>query len=1584
MKAPIPPYWHWVALVSVIIWAAVFRVRTTWRTHVMAGLVVAWAAALLSWSVGLEPPVGTVSGRVVSARTHQPLGEARVYLPDGQAWVRTDASGTFTMHAVPVGKTQRITVRARGYETAYDEVEVRESSETAGLLFRMTPREPSFNLYNSERVFRSSETPSISISGALLTEFTVELYRLDAYRDRADVTDPYKRKALAERLGRDENAIYAMHHTASPDVDGDFDEQLRLPSQQNGLYFVRVVSDTDAQVRTAWFLVTDLGVVTRRSSHELLVYCQDLTTGKPVAGASLEFLEGARIVRKAVSGRDGTFLWTSPDTRALSVVAQHADSYAYSRLDSLTSADAGNGFRVYLYSDRPIYRPGHEVHVRGIVRRDIDRVYSIPEGEPIRLRVEDPRGQTVVTRTVQVGPFGGFDADLTLGQSAPLGDYTVSADIGGASGRAWFKVAAYRKPEFAVSLKAERDRYSAGDPVRVRVDARYFFGAPVVPAKVTYTVFESWYRADRAAFLDLADEEQPEHYGGMVAEGTVALDADGSAWITFTPDRATHDRSFWIEAEVTDASMRTVSANLDVLVTLGDLWIDASTDRWGYAPGQPVRIEAVTRGFEADAPCASVSVHASMLRLDYVEKTVKGVSTLERTETEVWKGDATSDGRGALSWSVTPPEDGAYELRLSCTDARGNAITQTLWVFVSGSTSSTRTYGSRDLSVLLDRPAYRPGGTARVVVTSRQPNATVLLSVDGRRIHDYRVLTLHGTSATVELPVPASYFPNVVVTALTVRDKALLVDEKPLRVDTADHGLKVEIRPEQAVYAPGDTVRARVRITDAAGRPADAELSLGVVDAAIYALAPDATEKIDGFFYGEEPSYVRTEYSFAPDYSGGRSKEDDPRVRRNFKDTAWWAPALRTGDDGEAEVAFPLPDNITAWRFTVRAIDLQHRVGEATHEIVARKPLLVRLEVPRFMVERDRMELSAVVHNETDQTQNVDAVMTAEGLRLSGGPQSASMPARSVHRFAWTVAAERAGTATVSVSVKGQGTGDAMALSFPVLPHGVARLQSGAGQAAPEASWTAVVPPDADPARARLTVYLSPSLAATAMQGLDYLAAYPYGCTEQTMSAFLPDIVVSRALRQLGLRDAALEKRLPDMIARGLEKIYDLQHADGGWGWWKDDVTSPYVTAYVMNGLHQAASNGIEVRQDVWKRGLAALQKLAAEDAGEFREGSGEVRQRTLWNVKAYEVAVLDRLGEDVQTLARAVQRHEDTLTVQTQALLAQTLWRVGERERAEALLEKIRAHVDETGTQAHWESKTLGYGWTDDPVETTAEVLRATLMIDAQSPQIDRIVRWLVAYRKGAGWCHTRDTAAAVDVLVDVLLARKGERTARGVAEVLVNGREASRVPIDGPLLGERGVVQVPAALLKAGDNTVSVRMAGGGTLSWAATLETFATGEVEAPEDHGIAVSRSYAVVETRKDDKGRVSATPVPLATGTAAPLGARVRVTVTVKNTRPLSYVAISDMLVPGCELVENEAERNTRGIWWVGREVHDDRISMFASRLEPGTHVLTYEVRAEAPGTWHVRPAEAFLMYSPEVRGTSAESVFTIRDGASAP
>ena len=97
------------------------------------------------------------------------------------------------------------------------------------------------------------------------------------------------------------------------------------------------------------------------------------------------------------------------------------------------------------------------------------------------------------------------------------------------------------------------------------------------------------------------------------------------------------------------------------------------------------------------------------------------------------------------------------------------------------------------------------------------------------------------------------------------------------------------------------------------------------------------------------------------------------------------------------------------------------------------------------------------------------------------------------------------------------------------------------------------------------------------------------------MSKALPNAVVGRALYQLGIGNPTLETDLPPKIYAGLQRLYGYQHNDGGWGWWYDDATHDYQTAWVIFGLAVTAEAGYEVDSDVIERGVKWMQMHMSE-----------------------------------------------------------------------------------------------------------------------------------------------------------------------------------------------------------------------------------------------------------------------------------------------------------------------------------------------------------------------------------------------------
>ncbi|HEX8409120.1 MAG TPA: alpha-2-macroglobulin family protein, partial [Thermoanaerobaculia bacterium] len=309
--------------------------------------------------------------------------------------------------------------------------------------------------------------------------------------------------------------------------------------------------------------------------------------------------------------------------------------------------------------------------------------------------------------------------------------------------------------------------------------------------------------------------------------------------------------------------------------------------------------------------------------------------------------------------------------------------------------------------------------------------------------------------------------------------------------------------------------------------------------------------------------------------AGGAQAGIDVQVRTDFRSTAFWKPDLITDANGTATVKVQYPEALTTWRATARAASAGAQFGIASSTARTTMPLLVRLQGPRFFVAGDCVTISAVINNNTDEPQTVNAQLEVEGL----GGEHAIVPVRvephAEARADWTVTADKSGPAKLRVTARNAKYGDAMERAFVVYEHGIDKLIARSGKMRGDEALIRLDLPRERRAT-DLTVQVAPSLATTMLDALPYLIDFPYGCTEQTMSRFLPAAIVARTIEKLGLGRARIAGKDIDAVTRaGIARLFDMQHENGAWGWWKEGPDDPFMTAYVVWGFSIARDGGI-------------------------------------------------------------------------------------------------------------------------------------------------------------------------------------------------------------------------------------------------------------------------------------------------------------------------------------------------------------------------------------------------------------------------
>ena len=771
---------------------------------------------------------------------------------------------------------------------------------------------------------------------------------------------------------------------------------------------------------------------------------------------------------------------------------------------------------------------------------------------------------------------------------------------------------------------------------------------------------------------------------------------------------------------------------------------------------------------------------------------------------------------------------------------------------------------------------------------------------------------------------------------------------------------------------------------------------------------------------------------------GGGPPMAEATVRTQFADTALWLATLTTDADGTADVEFTLPENLTTWKVNTWAMTADTRVGQADTSAVTTKNLLVRLQAPRFFMEYDEVVISANVHNylNTDKDARVSLDVPAEFLqRIGDGPEvvAIKVPAGGERRVDWRVKVLKEGMADITVKALTDEESDAMRMTFPVLVHGITKQVATTGGMRPDdVSATATVeldiPEQRRPELTRLEVKYAPSLVGAMMDALPYCITYPYGCTEQTMSRFLGATLTLKTLQNMGVDLADVKKirgrldevrrvekgehipiyadspifddaELHDLIAKGLARITNMQNGDGGWGWWKDEESSSYLTSYVLYGLVNARACDVPVDAGMVERGMDFLKR--------WEEGQMPEKHWSVHAQHAYVAYVLALGGKqavikpekDDERPAALLDRlfeGRDKLGHYGKALLTLALIQSGDTNRADLVLQNILQYLERNEeTQVAWfRTPAAGwwYWWNSD-IETNATILRALVKLRPKSDVAPQLVKWLLNNRRnGYYWRSTRDTTVCLAAMSEFVTA-----TGEGAPDYTLtldfdNGavKKSVRINRDNFFTYDNTFVMEGLAL-SGGKHTLKITKEGRGALYFNTYLRYFTKEVPIKAAGHELKVERSYRKLVQisyevdvedatgRKIKEKRLRYERVPLNTGDAVASGDVIQVELRVKSDNDYTYLCFEDMKPAGCEPVDVRSGGKGQEGFYSYMELRDEKVVFFIPALEQGEHLMRYRLRAETPGLFHALPTVLYGMYVPELRANADEHIMRITD-----
>jgi len=1332
----------------------------------------------------------------------------------------------------------------------------------------------------------------------------------------------------------------------------------------------------------------------------------------------------------------------------------------------------------FAWTDRPTYRPGDLVHLRGLLLK------RLPSGE---LRVDHAdsvrvtlKGSNVsLARKVALDASGQFSDTLRLSPDAREDIVTIFVEEAFYEGRNLsrslyrsknfhFLVKAYRKPEFEVSAQPDHPVVSLDDTATLDIEGRYLFGGAMSNAEVKVR----WTRPSRSYWGD--DD------GELFLMQDTVLDGQGKAHLRIP----THGLSAWetLKAEVivTDPSRREERVETFLQIWPTELQVEVeTTPATNLVQGRDARVTIRTKDRKLRPVSGPVKVRLSNERELLVDTLL------------------VSDSLGECSLGYRPASPGSLSLEIAARAPSGRWSLHRRDLQVVDPDAATDQEGE----LRFDREIAAPGDTLTVSVHSFVPGRRLLVSARGRDLAHWSlpVAPAQGTPLQVRIPLPATLSPQATIEVFVERPEGMTVQSRTLRLVDSASILKVSIQARKVLF-PGDTLKARLVVRDHEGRPVRGRFSLSLADDALWqvamkdpawrafarntrlldlpeqvsdqavsvaqgryeeaawdrhllrsaglempaqwerwptrpkirakAIARPATKKsrsrgrsrqreeatassaemelasgnIAGYLDNPQAVYILQEDQTSsppePPATGGPAPLAQPtRIRRDFRDLAFWSDSIVTDANGQAELSVPMPDDLTRWRLVLRGTDGVAGLLEAEETFQTRTELMVKVEAPRALVETDSFLVGTVVHNLGTRAKTVQVELKLEGTsgRLVGPSQrTLDVPAEGTLALEWPIQVVAPGTLSFQAVARTTEQADAEARSWPVLVHGIpqsstlaGRLELGpSGKGARELSLAF-----SDSARRDgrvLHLEASPTLAHLLFGSLDYLTGFPYGCVEQTLSRFVPNLIVSSVTRKLGMRNDSLEAHIVQWDSAGIERLAKFQHGDGGWGWWETDATDPRMTVLALEGLRRAKAE-IEIRRDrgtdeqvrkirlMLYKGDMALRALLDRDELEPTLRAQALRVLALVDDRADSTRIQRNL--------RRVWKARADLDASGLAYLLEAATAAGARDIATESVEMLEGvarpdsgSLDEQGRPSlHWGGHRT-WSWGGDEVEATASVVRALARTGRSRSLVERTIPWLAQRRTSGYWNSTKTTARVVEALA-LALETSGELRARGTARVTVDGKEVARIRVDSSNIGSAKIALDLPVSSQASNTKVRFEFEGRGRLYWNATRRWITAESPIAARSGALKVTRTYTrlVYEQGQDGQGIVLRKPFE---GELSP-GDELEVRIDLEASRSAEHLLLEDWFPQGMEVLEKPEAWISRwcGWWWRGythKDARDDHVAWFLSDVHPGTTTFTYLLRAERPGLYHALPARAELMYDPKVKANSAESVVRIR------
>ncbi|MFL5788264.1 MAG: alpha-2-macroglobulin family protein [Flavisolibacter sp.] len=1347
----------------------------------------------------------------------------------------------------------------------------------------------------------------------------------------------------------------------------------RLP-EMKGIYHVMIRSSKDYWVRDSRFIsYSDIGIIARQGQDKLVVFANSIKSATALSGVTINvYGQNNQLIGTSSSSADGVAEVPISSKayqgfKPAMIIAKTADDFTYlpfsttrvntSRFDVGGKRNNTTGLDAFIYQERDIYRPGEKINFSVLVR---DKAWKVPGEIPVKIKFLLPTGKELKSFRKTLNDQGATDGNIEISTAAITGTYTLelysSNDVLLATKS--FMIEEFVPDRIKITAKLDKPFLKPSEKASLQINAVNFFGPPAANRnyEAEIQVHQKQFNSVKYPGFDFTLANQKEFHDKDVKEGKT--NEEGKAIINYTVP-SLYTNTGLLEAvfytTVFDETGHPVSRKTSSDIFTQNIFNGIKNDGYYYySLNQPVKFELVSLNKDGDPVSGPAQV--KVIKHEYKTVLAKSGSYFRYTSQLQDKvmTDMTITVGNSTSYSYIPRSPGEYEVRIYRPEAN-SYVSKSFYSYGAwGDNSSSfevNTEGHIDIES--DKKSYQTNESVKVLFKAPF-NGRMLVTVETDHILSYQYVEVVKRTASVDLPLNSNCVPNVYITATLIKPHE--VSDIPLTVAHGFQNIKIEDinRKIPVEITAQHTIRSKTHQKISVWAIPGSYVTLAAVDNGVLQVSDFKTPDPYGYYYQKKALEV-TSYDMYPllfpelrarlSSTGGDGdisleKRINPMPAKRIKIMSYWSGLQKANSNGIAEFEFDVPQFSGEIRLMAVAFK-DEKFGSSESTTTVADPLVLNAGLPRFISPGDTVLIPVNISNTSSHSASGKATIHVSGpLKIIGNnSQNVSINAGTESIATFQVAADPSiGVANIKINVSALGEEFSDETEISIRPPSTLQKVSGSGSVLAGSPQHITIPQgDFISSSFKYELIVSRSPVTEIADQLRYLVQYPYGCTEQTVSAAFPQLYYGDFADAMGL-NSGLKQSANQNVLEAIRKIKMRQLYSGAVTLWDNEGTEDWwATIYAAHFLLEARKAGFDVDNSLIETMLSYLSnKLKTKQTINYYYNRDQEKKIAPKEV-AYSLYVLSVAGRAQVSTMNYYRSNVNLLALDSKYLLSAAFAASGDKRSFNEMLPSAfqgEESVQQTGGSYYSALR-------DESIS-----LNSLIDVDPGNNQIPVMARHVAERLKTDRWLNTQERAFSFLALGK--LARASGTHASG--EIKVNGK----------IIGEVNNKDWKGTSNGIKSNTVEIVANGTGRLYYNWVAEGISSNGNYKEEDNFIKVRRQFfdrfgrAIYENTFKQNDLII-----------------VELTLDKAFNGPIQNIVITDLLPAGFE-IENPRTKELPGMDWIkgasdptAMDIRDDRINLFVNSYSPKQKYY-YAVRAVSSGQFKQGPVSADAMYNGEI------------------